>query len=48
MDDSGHSRTCEHCSLVLNLFGLDVAWDEYGMAGKCIVRSIAIVLTIVS
>lgn len=38
-DGGGHSRTCEHRDFVVDAFGPDTAWKDYGIIGNCVVIS---------
>ena len=46
VEKEGHSRTQEHANMIIEEFGLDVAWRDYGIAGKCIVSRTAFPLSV--
>jgi hypothetical protein len=37
LEEAAHSRNWEHTMMILESFGVDVAWKEYGIAGNFIV-----------
>jgi len=39
LEEDGHSRTHEHTTMIIENFGLQVAWRDYGIAGRCIVST---------